>query len=112
MFDDSITYLEKYLNNSVELVKDIKTKYKDFDLYVVGRGVEAKSPLIMGISEFIDNPELGPVGDVLLSSAFTAHALVLVVQQPTSDGFRTKGNFRRKNWASPVLNPDYDLRSL
>ncbi|KAI9194769.1 hypothetical protein LWI28_009056 [Acer negundo] len=112
MFDDSITYLEKQLNNGVELVKDIKTKYNDFDLYVVGRGVEAKSPLIMGISELIDHPELGPIGDVLLSSAFTAHASVLVVQQPTCDGFRTKGNFRQKKWASPVLNPDYDLRSL
>ncbi|KAH7561082.1 hypothetical protein ACOSP7_016356 [Xanthoceras sorbifolium] len=107
-FDESITYLEKLLNNGEELLESIRRKYNDFDLYIVGRGLEMKSPLAIGLSELIDNPELGPIGDALVSSAFTSHASVLVVQQPARDNglHRPMGNFRQKKWASPILNPE------
>ncbi|KAH7561083.1 hypothetical protein ACOSP7_016354 [Xanthoceras sorbifolium] len=114
MFDKSIIYQVKHVDNGEELLENIRRNYNEFDLYIVGRGLEMKSPLAIGLSELIDNPELGPIGDALVSSAFTSHASVLVVQQPASDSFKSRsqrrvGKFRHKKWASPVLNPDYEV---
>lgn len=87
MLDKSIIYYENQLINAEEMVESLKTKYSDFDLYVVGRGLRVKSRLIDQLSELSDNPALGPMGDMLITSSFSAHASVLVVQQPcTEDG--------------------------
>lgn len=113
MCDQSIIYHEKIVNSSHEVVESLATKYNCFDLYIVGRGEGMKSPITMGLSEWSDSPELGGIGETLVSSQFTAHASVLVVQQSASTGFRCwsqrlKSKFRQKKWASPVLNPDYE----
>lgn len=44
-------------------------------LYIVGHSQGVKSPLTMGLSEWSDYPELGPVGESLIE--FIVHALVL-----------------------------------
>ncbi|KAJ4725060.1 Cation/H(+) antiporter [Melia azedarach] len=105
MCDEAITYYEKQVNNCSETVESIVAMCKNFDLYIVGRGYGVKSPLTKGLSEWNENPELGPIGDTLVSSEFTSHASVLVVQQSVTGH---KGNVGQKRWASPVLNPDYD----
>ncbi|KAH9660623.1 hypothetical protein KPL70_024265 [Citrus sinensis] len=91
MCAESIIYYEKLVNGSNEVVECIATKYNIFDLYIVGRGERAKSPITMALSEWSSD--------------------ILVVQQAAVVGLRTgssrhKGKFRRKNWASPILNPD------
>ncbi|KAK2643412.1 hypothetical protein Ddye_025175 [Dipteronia dyeriana] len=111
MNDQSVLYHEKIVNNGAELVESIRTKYTDFDLYLVGRGLGVKTPLTMGLLEWSENPELGAIGETLVSSEFTAHASVLVVQQPPTDGFRSnthRGKFGQKKWTSPILNPDFE----
>lgn len=114
MCDESIIYYEKLVNNSDELVECIATKYNNFDLYIVGRGEGLKSPITMALSEWSsDSPELGPIGETLVSSQLTAQASVLVVQQTAvarlrAGSGRHKGKFRQKKWASPILNPDYE----
>ncbi|XP_029120569.2 cation/H(+) antiporter 15-like [Elaeis guineensis] len=50
------------------------------DLFVVGRGQNMKSPLIEGLNEWTEFPELGPVGDLLVLTEFEATPSVLVVQ--------------------------------
>ncbi|KAL5832827.1 hypothetical protein ACOSQ3_016501 [Xanthoceras sorbifolium] len=111
MCDQSITYHEKILNTWVEVVKSMKTTYNDYDLYIVGRGRGVKSPLTTGLSEWCDNPELGPIGDLLVSSDFTGLASVLVMQSVAanmrSGSIHHKGKFGQKKWASPILNPHY-----
>lgn len=113
VLDKSISYHEKLVQNSEELETTIREQYNSFDLYIVGRGLGVKSPLIKGLKEVGDNPELGAMGEVLVSSKRTAHASVFVVQQSTSGALdatlpHRKRKLVKKDWASPILNPDYD----
>lgn len=113
MYDSSITYNDKMVSNVEELVESITTMYGEYELYIIGRGDNVKSPLTMGLSGWVDNPELGPVGETLVTSNSTAHASVLVVQQSSSALFRSeslqvKRKFGRQKWASPILNPDFE----
>ena len=103
MCAESIIYHEKLVNGSDEVVECIATKYNNFDLYIVGRGERAKSPITMALSEWSsESPELGLIGETLVSSQFTHRVSVLVVQQAAVVGLRTgssrhKGKCRRKN---------------
>lgn len=113
MYDQSINYNEKMVNNSEEILEFLKKLYNEFDLYIVGRGENVKSPLTMGLAEWGNDPELGAIGDTLVTSNFAEQASVLVVQQSPSSGLRSgsqrlKRKFVQKKWASPVLNPDYE----
>ncbi|KAK2643414.1 hypothetical protein Ddye_025177 [Dipteronia dyeriana] len=111
MCHQSIKYHEKLVDTGVELVETMRTMYSDFDFYVVGRGRGVKSSPLAMDTELCDNPDLGPIGDLLVSSDFTAHASVLVMQSVDDDirsvSFRHKAKFGQKNWASPILNPHY-----
>ncbi|KAJ0112621.1 hypothetical protein Patl1_02001 [Pistacia atlantica] len=112
MCDPSIIYHEKVVNNSEELEKTISEQYNNFDLYMVGRGLEVKTPLTKGLIDWGDSSTLGPIGDTLVSCKYTAHASLLVVQQSpfASDVSlqRSKSKFEQRKWASPVLNPEYE----
>ncbi|KAK1577153.1 hypothetical protein Q3G72_019377 [Acer saccharum] len=111
MCHQSIKYHEKLVDTGVELVEIMRTMYSDFDFYVVGRGRGVKSSPLAMDAELCDNPELGPIGDLLVSSDCTAHASVLVMQSVAEDlrsvSFRQKAKFGQKIWASPILNPYY-----
>jgi hypothetical protein len=85
--DKSIMFLEKVVNNGEETVSVISAMDNSYDLYIVGKGTGKVSPrLLSGLSEWSDCPELGVIGDVLLSSTFALQASVLVVQQYGSGG--------------------------
>ncbi|XP_059280833.1 cation/H(+) antiporter 15-like isoform X2 [Lycium ferocissimum] len=79
--DISVVYTEEISGNGAETVKTIRSLGQDFDLYVVGRGLAFFSPLKGGLDEWSDCPELGSIGDLLLTSDFSSTASVLVVQQ-------------------------------
>ncbi|MBA0574854.1 hypothetical protein Golob_000018 [Gossypium lobatum] len=81
MHDQSIAYVEELVNSSDEIISTINTAYSDFNLYVVGRGHGKACPLIAGLSNWSDSPELGPLGEALVSSDFESPPSVLVVQQ-------------------------------
>ncbi|RLN29993.1 cation/H(+) antiporter 28 [Panicum miliaceum] len=53
----------------------------EYRLFVVGRGRDRSSVLTEGLDEWAECLELGPVGDILASSDFSATASVLIVQQ-------------------------------
>ena len=84
--DESIVYLEKVVSNGEETVSVISGMENCYDLYVVGKGQGVVSPLTLGLSDWSDCPELGTIGDVLVSSSFALHASVLVVKQYGSGG--------------------------
>ncbi|KAL6991423.1 hypothetical protein U1Q18_009535 [Sarracenia purpurea var. burkii] len=86
--DPSIHYSELFLQNEEETVKAIMTMDQSSDLYIVGRGRGVTSPLTEGIADWCDSPELGAIGDVLVSSRLSHPFAVLVVQQYTRTGPR------------------------
>lgn len=113
MCESSITYQEKQVNNGAEVVEAIRTMDSDFDLYIVGRSLGVKSPLMAGLSEWSVSRELGPIGEVLISSEFTECSSVLEIQRYATSTKKFNGKTGGKKWASPILNPDYDgLKSI
>ncbi|KAK4440145.1 Cation/H(+) antiporter 15 [Sesamum alatum] len=82
MKDKSITYCELVLNDEEEAIKAIKLMDENkHDLYLVGRGRGMVSPLTSGLADWCDCPELGPIGDLLVTSEFESSFSVLIVQQ-------------------------------
>lgn len=78
--DVSIIYTEDMSSNGAETVKIIRSLGQNFDLFVVGRGLGFFSPLKGGLDEWSDCPELGFIGDLLLTSDVSSTASILVVQ--------------------------------
>ncbi|CAO2044617.1 unnamed protein product [Urochloa humidicola] len=74
-------YLEKHVADGAELVAVLRALQGDYRLFVVGRGRDRSSVLTEGLDEWAECLELGPVGDILASSDFSATASVLIVQQ-------------------------------
>uniref|UniRef100_A0A6N2NFU9 Uncharacterized protein n=1 Tax=Salix viminalis TaxID=40686 RepID=A0A6N2NFU9_SALVM len=78
--EQSVSYQEKVVNNDEEMVSALQEMHHIYDLYVVGRGEGIVSPLTASLADWCEYPELGPVGDLLITSSF-AQGSVLVVQQ-------------------------------
>ncbi|KAL6993008.1 hypothetical protein U1Q18_011123 [Sarracenia purpurea var. burkii] len=79
--DESVSYIEKVVNNGVETVAAIRALENIHDLVIVGRGEGMTSELTTGLTEWSECPELGVIGDMLASGDFAAAVSVLVVQQ-------------------------------
>ncbi|KAG8385317.1 hypothetical protein BUALT_Bualt03G0030200 [Buddleja alternifolia] len=78
----SLSYCELVLNDEEEAIKAIKSMDEHkYDLYLVGRGRGMASPLTSGLADWCDSPELGPIGDLLVTSEFESTFSVLIVQQ-------------------------------
>lgn len=75
--DNSITFVESVVNNPAEAI-EIMHGYKRSNLFVVGRTPEGQ--LAAALEDKKECPELGPVGNILISSEFSTSS-VLVVQQ-------------------------------
>ncbi|KAF5464271.1 hypothetical protein F2P56_014360, partial [Juglans regia] len=80
----SVSYMEKVVNNGEETLKALSTMKNEYDLYIVGRGEGMVSPLTSGLAEWSDCPELGALGDTLVSSSFASNASVLIIKQHAS----------------------------
>ncbi|KAF3452658.1 hypothetical protein FNV43_RR03091 [Rhamnella rubrinervis] len=80
---ENVEFVEKIVSNGDEIVKEVGGLEEKGDLYIVGRGKKRLSPLTAGLSELTDCPELGPLGDILVTSSFMAESSVLIVQQGT-----------------------------
>ena len=121
--DENILYREVVLNNGEETVTAIREMDYNYDLYVVGRGQKVLSPLTAGLNEWSDCPELGAIGDILVTSEFASSASVLVIQQfegaagltvsepGSSDGSLNGGDtkgFEHSNWRQAGEDGGFD----
>ncbi|KAK1267416.1 Cation/H(+) antiporter 15 [Acorus gramineus] len=86
MGEESVAYAEVVANNGEETVAAIRSMEAVHDLYVVGRGRGVTTPLLSGLTDWSECPELGPIGDLLASMDFSAAMSVLVVQQYVGGG--------------------------
>jgi hypothetical protein len=69
-----------YSLKTVATIRNMDTSLHE--LYVVGRRPgEAGSSMTSALEEWMENPELGPIGDMLVSSDFSMSMSLLVVQQ-------------------------------
>ncbi|PKA61347.1 Cation/H(+) antiporter 28 [Apostasia shenzhenica] len=74
-------YMEKHVGSGAETVATLRALEGQYQLFIVGRGKDRDSVLTAGMSEWAECPEIGPIGDILASSDFSATASVLVIQQ-------------------------------
>ncbi|KAK4407732.1 Cation/H(+) antiporter 15 [Sesamum angolense] len=77
-------YQEELVKDSLGLITVITSMESCFDLTLVGRRHREDSPLLAGLRDWNEFPELGCVGDMLVSLDSNCRASVLVVQQPSS----------------------------
>ncbi|XP_051227115.1 cation/H(+) antiporter 15-like [Lolium perenne] len=79
----AITYAERTVTNSEETVAAIRSLDSSMhEMYIVGRRPgEPGSPMTSALEDWMESPELGPIGDMLVSSDFSMTVSVLVVQQ-------------------------------
>lgn len=59
----------------------IRSMENNNELIIVGRCHDTWSPLMLGLSGWHEETELGDVGDMLASADFRGNATILVVQQ-------------------------------
>ncbi|WOG92375.1 hypothetical protein DCAR_0311640 [Daucus carota subsp. sativus] len=78
--DESLYYAETVVNDSEETVAAVKSVDNIHDLFIVGRRQGTLSKLTDGLTEWSETPELGAIGDLLVSPDFPARVSVVVVQ--------------------------------
>lgn len=78
---DNILYREEGVRDGAETALHIHAMEDAFDLIVIGRRHREEAPQLLGLNEWNDLPELGPIGDMLASSEINKPVSVLVVQQ-------------------------------
>ncbi|KAL8543523.1 hypothetical protein ACS0TY_004172 [Phlomoides rotata] len=76
--DGSIKYQESVVNDAAGVVEVIRT-FRGCNLFLVGRIPEGE--LVTALNKKSECPELGPVGNLLISPELSTTASVLVVQQ-------------------------------
>ncbi|KAL5543381.1 hypothetical protein UlMin_007165 [Ulmus minor] len=81
-----VAYMEKHLANSAETYATLKSFEGQYSLIIVGRGGRVNSVLTFGMNDWQQCPELGPIGDVLAGSDFSAKMSVLIIQQHNLKG--------------------------
>ncbi|GFP88080.1 cation/H(+) antiporter 28 [Phtheirospermum japonicum] len=81
-----VAYMEKYLVNSGQTFSTLRSLEGQYGLFIVGRGGRVNSVLTVGMNDWEECPELGPIGDILSASDFSVTASVLVIQQHSLKG--------------------------
>ncbi|CAK7335645.1 unnamed protein product [Dovyalis caffra] len=87
--DSSVKYEERVANNAAETFEAAK-EFSRCNLFLVGR--VPQGPVAASLNVKVDCPELGPVGNLLISPDFTTLASVLVMQQRTSSASSRHGS--------------------
>nr|POE55467.1 cation/h(+) antiporter 15 [Quercus suber] len=78
--NDRFVIVEEVVRNGVDLSTSIREMADCFDLILVGRHHQ-DSPLLYGLGDWSECPELGVIGDMLASPDLGITASVLVIQQ-------------------------------
>ncbi|KAF8397183.1 hypothetical protein HHK36_016090 [Tetracentron sinense] len=91
MENERIVCKDEVVSDGMGITRAVLSMGNEFDLFIVGRHHGSQSPLISGLTEWSEFPELGIIGDMLASSDFKSSVLV-VQQQPHGDGSPSSPN--------------------
>ncbi|XP_074274282.1 cation/H(+) antiporter 15-like [Silene latifolia] len=89
----SIHYIEKLANTGNEAISILREMHQDCSLYIIGRSQSQIYPLIAGLEVWSEYKELGPLGDILVTSDFSTNSSVLVIQQYNKESSHDKLRF-------------------
>ncbi|CAK8566022.1 unnamed protein product [Lathyrus sativus] len=78
---DKVYFKEEVVEDGEGTTQVIRMMESNFNLVIVGRHHIPNSPCTLGLTEWCELPELGPVGNLLATSDFTFSVLI-VQQQP------------------------------
>lgn len=78
-------YTEEVVKDGSEMALMVTSLVDDYDLIITGRRYGVESPQTSGLMEWSEFPELGVIGDLLVSTDIYGRASVLVVQQQVID---------------------------
>ncbi|KAI3930914.1 hypothetical protein MKW92_018456 [Papaver armeniacum] len=92
----NVEHIEEMVKDGVELISSIKGIESSFDLLIVGRehGKES-SKLLEAFNEWNEFPELGVIGDMLVSSDSKTSGSILVMQQRPQKKKKQKKSSKR-----------------
>ncbi|XP_057968075.1 cation/H(+) antiporter 14-like [Malania oleifera] len=74
---EKIVYKEETVNDGIGTTQTIRSMEEEFDLFIVGRMHDPKSPMTLGLAEWSESPELGVMGEMLANSDFDFSVLVI-----------------------------------
>jgi len=83
-----VTFKEEIVDDGAGTTHVIRMIEGHFSLVIVGRHHVADSPCTLGLTEWCEIPELGPLGNLLASLDFTFSVLVVQQQPPFNYEFR------------------------
>ncbi|KAJ3691294.1 hypothetical protein LUZ61_020458 [Rhynchospora tenuis] len=77
-----VTYAERQVSSGPETVTALSSMAGMYSLFIVGKGgPHLSTPMMAGIRDWEECPELGPIGDLLASDDFMDSGSVLIMQQ-------------------------------
>lgn len=81
--NDKVVYKEVVVSTGLETISAVQSlnEAMPIDMWIVGRKQGINPIMLEGLSDWSDNPELGVIGDFLVSMDFSTNTSVLVVQQ-------------------------------
>jgi hypothetical protein len=77
----SVRYVEEKVKDGPETALIIRSYVTEFDLIIVGRHAGVETPQTCGLLQWSEYPELGALGDLLVSTDAGGKASVFVIQQ-------------------------------
>lgn len=78
---NNVDYTERTMTSGAEVASIIQFLAHEYDLMVVGRDQGIASPNFLGLTEWVELPELGVIGDFFAAKELSSKVSVLVVQQ-------------------------------
>nr|XP_028959411.1 cation/H(+) antiporter 4-like [Malus domestica] len=77
-----VSYVEEHVADSTQTTRKIRSLMDEdeYDLYIVGRRYNMRSPQTLGLEQWSEFPELGVIGDMLASADYCCKFSVLVIQ--------------------------------
>ncbi|MBA0662819.1 hypothetical protein Goklo_006888 [Gossypium klotzschianum] len=109
--NDRITYEERVLTDGLCLSSYMSSNLEHYNLILVGK-THQDSPLLQGLGEWNECPELGVMGDMLASPYLKTKASVLVIQQHKLRGKLLSKNMRFLRSKSSSIYPELPTKII
>ncbi|XP_019240569.1 PREDICTED: cation/H(+) antiporter 15-like isoform X2 [Nicotiana attenuata] len=78
-----VKYVEKMIRDGTGTAAVMRSMEDEYEVIIVGRRHDTQSPLLLGLSDWVEESELGPVGDMFALADSESISTILVVQQHT-----------------------------